>query len=346
MADLRIVDPCAPRPYDTAQSLRGLGGTEATVLRIANALSGELDVVIEQATRASSLRLDGVRFRPMDLAVPMGRVIVVINAWKVALRLRRTNPDARICLWLHVHPGRHNRQMGQRLREADIAVICVSRSHAGTLSRFLPVRPRTGFIHNPVSDDLRPDDTPRDRDRLVFASSPHKGLPEVVRIFYEARRVLPGLKLILANPGYLRWPMPLLPTGTLVRGSLTHDEVIAEFRRALCLFYPQSGFAETFGLVIAEANAVGCPALLHGDIGANREIASTPDQCVDAGDLDAILARLIEWRAAPPRIGVRPEFRLSAVASLWLDMVRSGDGALPGVDAVEGQFTAREGAGS
>lgn len=341
MTDLRIVDPCTPRPYDTMQSLRGLGGTEATVMRVANALSAQADIVIEQSNRTTSDVLNRIRFRPLELSARDGKVIVVINSWKVALKLRRANPSARILVWLHVHPGRHNRQMGARLREAGIDILCVSRSHTRALQKFLSPRPEIGFIYNPVPDDLKPDQTLRQRDRLIFASSPHKGLPQVLGLFASARLEMPDLTLVLANPGYMRWPLPALPEGTVIRGALSHAEVIAEFRRALCLFYPQSQFSETFGLVIAEANAVGCPALLHGDIGANREIASTPEQCIDAADTDGIIARLKEWQNAHPRIGIRPEFRLSAVAAEWAALLQADSGsALPGSDPGEcGDFS-------
>lgn len=59
-------------------------------------------------------------------------------------------------------------------------------------------------------------------------------------------------------------------------------------RSALCLFYPQTSFAESFGLVIAEANAVGTPALLHAGLGANEEFASSTEQCVDGSDPEAV----------------------------------------------------------
>lgn len=330
MTDLRIVDPCTPRSYDTTKSLQGLGGTEATILRIAGALATEARIVIEQAVRTNACRIGDLHFRSMDLEPQGGRVIVVINAWKVALKLRRANPTARILLWLHIYPGRHNRQMGARLRDADIGVICVSASHAQALHDFLPDPPRIGHIYNPIADDLHPDDTPRKANRLIFASSPHKGLAQVLDLFTHVRKAMPEMKLVLANPGYMRWPMPVLPEGILLRGSLDHDAVIAEFRRALCLFYSQNQFAETFGLVIAEANAVGCPALLHGDTGANREIACSPEQCLEKIDPETVIAQLTSWRSCAPRVQARPDFRLSSVVAVWRNLILGENASLPG----------------
>lgn len=91
--------------------------------------------------------------------------------------------------------------------------------------------------------------------------------------------------------------------------------------RSLCLFYPQTTFAETFGLVIAEANAVGCPALLHRGLGANDEVASDPAQLIDATDPRQIAGRIARWRQQPPRVEGRPEFRQDAVLRTWRELL-------------------------
>lgn len=303
--------------------MTGLGGTEATVLRIARGLAPELPVSVEQKARRAEASSQGVRFRPMDLGRtdPPGAVIVVINAWKVALRLRRSNPEARIYLWLHVFPGRHNRAMGARLAEAGIPILCVSRSHARILSAFLGAPDGLLHIPNPIDDALRPDATPRDPALLFYASSPHKGLDEVLDAFASLRRRLPALRLALADPGYMRWPLPVLPAGVIRLGAQDHAAVIARMRRSLCLFYPQTRFAETFGLVIAEANAVGCPALLHRGLGANDEVAASPGQTLDASDPEEIAARILSWRASPPAVSLAPHFRLSSVLGRWRALI-------------------------
>jgi glycosyltransferase involved in cell wall biosynthesis len=314
---LRIIDPCAPRAYTTLDDMHCLGGTEATVLRIARSLAGTQDVTVEQAVRDAHDVADGLRFVPMDLMRTAGRTIIVINSWKVALICRRRNPDARICVWQHVVPGRHNRQMGADLADAGITIICVSHSLAATVRRLLPGGVEVTAIHNPVADDLLADATPRDPDLLLFASSPHKGMDQVARAFATLRRTLPGLRLELADPGYLAWNIGAFPEGVVALGTLTHAGVIAKMRQALCVFYPQTRFAETFGLVIAEANAVGCPALVHRGLGANDEVVSDASQCVDGADSAAIADRIIAWRKTPPTVTLRPQFRLGSVLADW-----------------------------
>jgi glycosyltransferase involved in cell wall biosynthesis len=97
--------------------------------------------------------------------------------------------------------------------------------------------------------------------------------------------------------------------------------VLRYVRESLCVFYPQTVHAETFGLVFAEANAVGTPVLAH-DFGAAREVLSNPEQLVDGKDPRALIAKLRAWHdGARAQVAARPEFRASAVIAEWLRLV-------------------------
>nr|WP_272911673.1 glycosyltransferase family 4 protein [Loktanella sp. M215] len=209
--------------------------------------------------------------------------------------------------------------MAQALTAARVALICVSRSHASALRTFLLNRPLPfiDFIHNPIADDLTPDATAYDPNRLLFASSPHKGLAQVFAQFRTARDAIPSLTLAVADPGYLAWDTGPVPDGVTFLGALPHAALIAQMRRSLCLFYPQTTFAETFGLVMAEANAVGLPVLAHHGIGANAEVLGDTEQVVDGTDPDQIVARIRTWRSLRPKVAAQPHFRLAAVAKRW-----------------------------
>ncbi len=325
MTRLALVDPCCAAGY-APESLGqgGLGGTEATVLRVTGALSDLMEIVQYQKGRMATDRARGGVMRPLDDAfLPMaGTTFLVVNAWKVAVKLRKAHPEARILLWLHVFPGRHNRHMGRALSVAGIGIVGVSRTHAAWLRDALGAgAPPVGYVYNPIADDLAADPTPRDPDRLLFASSPHKGLAEVFSQFRAARDEIPRLRLAVADPGYLAWNTGSVPEGVTFLGALPHAALIAEMRRALCLFYPQTTFAETFGLVMAEANAVGMPVLVHRDVGANAEVVADAGQLLDGTDPAQISARLHQWRAVAPKVGTSPEFRLGAVARRWVGML-------------------------
>lgn len=314
-----IVDPCCPAPYgpDIADP-RTLGGTEATVLRIVAALGNDVRFRLFQPHRMPASSGLGA---PLDQAFEHSRCdgFVVINSWKVACRLRRFHPHIPISVWLHVHPGRHNRRMGAALAAAEIDIICVSKSHARQVRDFLQPGPLPciGHVWNPIPDGLEPDATPRDPWRLLFASSPHKGLAEVLERFRAVREEMPDLVLEVADPGYMRWDVGPIPEGVWLRGRLSQDRLVDRMRRALCLFYPQTTFAETFGLVIAEANAVGTPVLAQNGLGANDEVVCGPGQLVDCAKPEILCERIRAWQDRPPPIRTHPEFRLSNVAALW-----------------------------
>ncbi|MGK7650976.1 glycosyltransferase [Roseovarius sp. B08] len=297
------------------------------MLRVAKALGSRFAITHYQNGRDDRRLSEAGELRPIqDLdAAKEPATLIVINRWKVAIKLRRQHPDTPVFLWLHVYPGRHNRKMGAALKAADITVICVSNTHARELAAFLGAdnAPRIRVICNPIDDALRPDDTPRNRDRLLFASSPHKGLGEVFEQFATLRDALPTLTLAVADPGYLRWDTGPVPRGVVFMGSLSHRSLIRQMRRALCLFYPQTTFAETFGLVLAEANAIGTPVVVHGELGANAEIVADADQRVDGHDPAQILARIRAWRDAPPQVTANPAFRLSKVARDWTRLLDS-----------------------
>ncbi|MGY9047966.1 hypothetical protein P775_16535 [Puniceibacterium antarcticum] len=323
-----IVDPMCAAGYDPSHLRTGtLGGTEATTLRIADALSETFKIGLFQRNRRTTSQRGSLSFERFEVKLTKLQtdVIVVINAWKVALKLRRINPDLPIFLWLHVFPGRHNRVMGKELRDAGIRIICVSQSHADGLRRFLAEarQPDILHIHNPVADSMVPDATPRLKNRLLFASSPHKGLREVFACFDALRHTIPELVLAVADPGYLRWNVGPAPDNVIPLGVLSHTALIRQMRRSLCVFYPQTTFAETFGLVMAEANAVGTPVLAQKGLGANNEVLESPDQRIDCSDPTQILERIQCWRQRAPEVSLNPSFRLSAVAHQWADLLTS-----------------------
>lgn len=321
-----FVDPCSAGGYDLNNlESRGLGGTEATILRVSSALKSAFDVNHFQNGRRAQSASEAGQFRPLAdvYRTSKAAVIVVINRWKVALKLRKVNPDTPIFLWLHTYPGRHNRKMGAALKEAAITVICVSTTHARLLSEFFGSLdlPEIMAIYNPIADHLVPDGTRRNPDRLLYASSPHKGLAEVFAQFSNLRDTIPELTLSVADPGYLQWDIGPVPSGVTFLGALSHEELVQHMRLSLCLFYPQTTFAETFGLVLAEANAVGTPVLVHAGLGANDEIISGADQKIDGRDPAQMLSRIETWRQASPDVDTNPAFRLTSVAQRWSELL-------------------------
>ena len=348
MSPVLFYDPVCRRPYDT-RTLRtqAMGGTESTLVRVADAL----DAWVMQHNRSE----DWQRYRrPQALA---GIAAVVVNRDSRALPfVQRTFPGAQVYLWLHdrLEPGaRRARWLAATaplLRQLAVTAVCVSDSQRAGVEAVLAgsglaavVRALT--IYNPVDDALQPDGTPVDAGKLVFFSSPNKGLAFALDAFSALRRRMPELRLVVGNPGYKRAP-PTARAGVEYRGALPQARMHEEVRSALCTFFPNFLIPETFGLVFAESHALGTPVLTL-DCGAAREVLADPQQLLPlraayrlyeasaaalpsrwrgaaarlaatTGLFDAFSERIHAWRAgARPRAAPDPRFRLSAVTAQW-----------------------------
>ncbi|HET7756445.1 MAG TPA: glycosyltransferase family 4 protein [Steroidobacteraceae bacterium] len=348
MMPLLFYDPLCPRPY-SAESLRteGLAGTEASTVRVAEAL----DAWVAQHNRAHS---EG-RYVPPGALAQVNHVVVLRDPRALATAAR-LHPGARVTLWVHdrIEPGSSRARWfaaaAGELRRLRPEVVCVSEFQRARVAATLARIPGCGSlavrrIYNPVDDQVVPDGTPVDMDKLVFFSSPNKGLRFTLDAFRALRRRHGGLRLCVGNPGYKSFDRPGLP-GVEWLGSLPHSRVLAEMRTALATFSANFVIPETFGLVFAESRAVGTPVLTH-DCGAAAEVLQDPRQLLPVtaaerlyetvlrrlspavrrgparlADALGLFGRFIEriesWRAGGrPRVGPDARFRLSAVAGEW-----------------------------
>ena len=137
---------------------------------------------------------------------------------------------------------------------------------AGVEAHDLPIE----IIYNPIDDDLSASDVPVDPYKLVFFSSPHKGLSVAIDAFKYIHNKNSLFKFYIANPGYQKINR-INHSGIHWLGELSHASIIEHVRTALCVFYPNFVYPETFGLVLAESNAVGTPVLTH-PVGAAEEV--------------------------------------------------------------------------
>lgn len=315
-----------------------MGGTEATVIRISSGLAqrGHSVVVAQGARQTEELgdsRLVYTNFNIGEFPVLQAEpdVVVILNTPKLLPKARKAYPKAAMYLWVHCFPGKHRKKtLNQYATETNTTILAVSNILNVFVQDCLRRHPKYGprsrnggqlaqvkTIYNPVADELAPDARPVNPNKLVFFSSPHKGLDQVLRAFSIVRKEWPELRLYLANPGY--WPMPEGYSGEAVEvlGSLRHAEVIEHVREAFCVFYPQSAFRETFGLVFAEANAVGTPVITH-DVGAAGEILQQKVQLVDARNPAHVAATIRKWKeSGRPRVFLAERFRLRRVLAAW-----------------------------
>ena len=348
MGSILFFDPTCVRPYDSATLRRqAMGGTEASVVRIADAL----DALVAQHNRTER----SGRYLPPGRDPGVGCVVVLRDSRALAT-VRNLYPNARVFLWLHdrMRPGsRRARWLASTaglLNELAVRMVCVSdtqRREVEATLRWMRADERLGArtIYNPIDDALVPDGSPVDARKLVFLSSPNKGLSFTLDAFRALRRRMPDLRLVVGNPGYKQGALGRV-AGVEFLGPQPQSRMHAEVRSALCTFFPNFVIPETFGLVFAESNALGTPVLTH-DCGAAREVIgdqrqilpvtaalrayetllgplpprwrAAPARMADAiGLFDVYLERIRAWRAGErPVTGPDRRFCLTAVTARW-----------------------------
>ena len=352
MSSVLFYDPVCVEPYDTRTLReRAMGGSEATLTRIADALGAW----VIQHNRTEDF---GRYRRPQPL--PGITSLIVHRDPRVLPLLRAQYPQARVFLWLHDRIEPHSKRArtlavtAALLGEVAATAVCVSDTQragveATLASLGLGGRVRALTLYNPVDDALAPDGTAVDERKLVFFSSPNKGLAFALDAFSALRRRMPDLRLLVANPGY-KADRRTRQAGVEFLGAQPQARIHAEVRSALCTFFPNFVIAETFGLVFAESHALGTPVLTH-DCGAASEIVGDRQQLLPvtagcrlyefvagalpapwrraparvaaaAGLFDAYYERIAAWRnGSRPQTAPDPRFRLSTVTAGWRSLL-------------------------
>jgi glycosyltransferase involved in cell wall biosynthesis len=348
MSSILFYDPACYAPYDTRTLQdKAMGGTEATLTRVADALGAH----VMQHNRTEAYRS----------YLPPGRLAgiehVVLNRDPRALPVvRELFPSACVYLWVHdlLRPGstrgRRLASTASLLRDMGVTIVCVSdtqRRGVEAALRWIGVDGdvRACTIYNPISDELAPDSSTVDYNKLVFFSSPNKGLAFTLDAFRALRRRMPELYLRVGNPGYKPGRLASIP-GVEWLGPQPQKRIHAEVRSALCTFAPNFVLPETFGLVFAESQALGTPVLTH-DCGAAAEVVRDSNQVLPLpranrayeaavhplsiklragparvadhlGLFDPYVERISAWRSGGrPTAGPDPRFRLTVVVEQW-----------------------------
>lgn len=323
-----FIDPVTPKPYDVKTlETEPLGGTEATVIRVAEELGrrGHEVLILQHNRSERSGRYAGFgsgnEFKPTH--------VIVLRAPNALHQAKKQFPSAKLYLWCHdIFQGEAWKDGFQALVDTQAVPILVSTWHQTQMYEHikalnLEVAIPSRKIYNPVADDLKPDDTPVDANKLVFFSSPHKGLDNTLKVFSRFKEFpeLRDMKLFVANPGYFP-DGDLKETENVVNvGALPHAEVIKHVRSAFAVFHLNAVFPETFGLVYAEANAVGTPFLTHR-LGAVPEVVDHPAELIDVNDPKAVIERLIQWKTlSRPKVRGDSRFRLTRLMREWLELL-------------------------
>jgi glycosyltransferase involved in cell wall biosynthesis len=303
------------------------------VIRIARGLKNHATVYIAQHLRDENETVEDIHFISFKHAKTLlPDVVILLRQYRLVKQIANEFPHARKFLWLHNMPSRELYNYHADLNKHRFEIIAVSHFHREAILRRLMgkwfQRILTSFkshtpihvLYNPI-DNLMPDQTRWKPNQLLFTSSPQKGLTQTLQIFEQLRHYFPEYYLLIANPGYSHLDITL-PANAHFLGVLPHHQVIQQLRESFCVFYPQQIKIETFGLVYAEANAVGTPVLAH-HWGAAREVLSDPQQLVNGKNFNAILRKIEQWRHMRPALKGKNEFLLKNIIGNWVQLLYS-----------------------
>ena len=333
-----FADTTHPKPYDFVDlAAFAMGGTESSLLRTAHILKtqGHRITIFQQRHHFPTTQ-NNIEFIGPEQLKQLNQDpdhVVVLRKFPQILAFQQQFPDAQMHLWIHTYKNwEYVLKRGIRTRK-PWQLITNSRTHAKHCDRILNrsllgrlynmFKPKVSIktCYNPIPARLAEAPAePRDTSKLLFLSAPNKGLDQVLKTFQQINRHLKDLKLYVANPGYRKDQPQDIPNVHYL-GALPSDQVQHHLATSLCVFYPQDTFAETFGLIYAEANAMGTPVMAH-DIGAAREILHPNNALINAEDNYQITKTLVEWQRNMPEVSYRQEFNNPAIYQQWADALK------------------------
>ncbi len=338
MTHILFADTSHPKAYDFNDlAAQAMGGTESSLLRTAKILNDQgHQVTIFQQQRTDNIEQHNIHFiGPQDLselqsAEHAPEHVIVLRKFPQLINFKQHFPKARLHLWIHTYKNwEYVLKRSIRFKPAWQLITnshthnqhCDKLINRGLLGRIYNLfKPKVSIktCYNPIPAELAeyPEQI-RDINKLLFLSAPNKGLDQVLKTFQQINRQLKDLQLYIANPGY-RDDQPEEIPNVHYLGALPAEQVKQHIATSLCVFYPQNTFAETFGLIYAEANALGTPVMAH-DIGAARETLHPNNPLINAEDNYQITKTLVAWQRALPEVSYREEFDAPAIYQQWLE---------------------------
>lgn len=257
-----------------------LGGAESSVINLTETLAARgHDVTVFNKCDAA-IEHRGVKWRPLSAGVPDHADLYIANRGDKLLSLC---PSAkRTVFWTH-NPCRYMlkwRYLYKLWRRRPV-IVFIGDYHATTLPDWVPEGGRRTIPYGvPEAFCLPPVETPPPGPRAIFTSNPLRGLDWLLDLWSsKIEPGVPGAELHVFSGAktygeagdrksnemarVLDKAASLSEQGVRLRDPVQKDALIDELRLSRVMLY-KGDINETYCLAIAEAQAMGVPAVVQG----------------------------------------------------------------------------------
>jgi hypothetical protein len=266
----------ALKPYNSELVRSGsCGGTEKAVTFLGEALS-QLGYDVDYARTTE------------EIAALSGNPTDVVITQEAAI-FEKLDESVQKVWWVHHYADQPAVERNAAYaRIYDAAIICLSQVQALEIAR---IHKMESFIipHGIWFEELA-QGVERDPYRLIYASTPFRGLERIPDLFRAIKAREPKATIAICSSMSVYGQdddkyKPLFDElaaidGVELLGAKNQSELYAEFARSQTLFYP-CNWRETYCLALDEAVAHGCYPIVP-DIGCFGERVDTFDDLVDA----------------------------------------------------------------
>lgn len=317
--DVLFWSVCAVPFNGFTQRHGALGGSETEVVWCAEALAARGRRVVVATLAKDASELNGVLYLPAN---ELGLTWKAKAKNLVVLRYVNTLPEIeheKLLCWATDIPDGVYRPIVEELQARKGTLVCVS---AWQREQFPVPGLERVVIPNGLPDSVY--DRPRalkQPGRYVYASAAQKGLDATLKLWSVLRTTYPTKKqfskneLLVCSPGYDKPDAAKDAPGVRVLGGLSFADLCGTIASAEGLFYVNT-LPETFGIVLALAEALGTPAYMCGLNGLGGAEDTVAENTITR-DPDRFVRMVVEGR----EMHDARDFRWSHVVDEWLEVL-------------------------
>jgi glycosyltransferase involved in cell wall biosynthesis len=266
-------------PFDgTTLAHRPLGGTETAVIRLAESLS-KLGHKVYVFTTKENPPVSSPLYLPYRALPDLGVVDIAVAVRDLRPLFSGVTARARY-FWTGdsydqiQHLGLGDRRV-MRILTSLLAVSNWQADRLCAISGF--PRDKSYILRNGHSAELFTSEIERSPYRLIYSSTPYRGLSFLLPIFKELKTRIPEVELHIfsgmavydetgGNSSEIERPYKVLyerlsnTPGITLHGNVLQDQLAKELQRSRLMTYPNT-FEETSCIAAIEALAAGCPVV-------------------------------------------------------------------------------------